>query len=423
MKNNPEAANGKKEKMKQIKFYNNFIRFLARLAEYVVSLLKTLKNNLSDLVVTFARIAFQRNSAVIKVFLVSVVVDLGGTWQDLEILGPGLSEAVGKFALAPFIIKLRDKLSKKAIDDPEILGDLNRINVFGKRMESASTADQEEIFGKIKDAVSSINKRLKEIGKETIRIFGRVTDEDIMYSYGRSPDSRKWYKTKEKAFEASQPKDDKEFFKITDSPTPKYNETKLRGMGPEYKSLTVPFRDLRSSWNTLKEGKSLDSVKGFKIPEYIKSALRGIESREEKIKKVFDMWKELLENPRAFQIKYDIKTKKGVVYTDENLYIGHKPVRTKTSQQDIETKDVGFYPFERGIPKKRIIVSPHSKDAAEKAAKKKKENDKMLKDYHKRGLELGAITKSDYDEKIKQIDESSPKNLWEQELIDQGLEI
>ena len=62
--------------MMQLEFYNNFVRFLARLAEVVISLLRTLKNNLSDLVVTFARSAFQRNSAVIKVFLVSVVVAL-----------------------------------------------------------------------------------------------------------------------------------------------------------------------------------------------------------------------------------------------------------------------------------------------------------------------------------------------------------
>lgn len=116
----------------QIEFYNHLIRFLSRLDNSVVSLLRTLKNNLSDLVVTFARSAFQRRSAVIKVFSVSVVVALGGTWQDLDLLGPGLLEAVGKFALVPFVTNIRrkvvDKLSQAELESKEGKRILNALN-------------------------------------------------------------------------------------------------------------------------------------------------------------------------------------------------------------------------------------------------------------------------------------------------------
>ena len=425
MKNNPETANGKKEKIMPIELYNNFVRFLAKLAEYAVSLLKTLKNNLSDLVVTFARSAFQRNSAVIKVFLVGVVVALGGTWQDLEILGPGLSEAVGKFALAPFIIKLRDKLSKKAIDDPEILGDLNRINEFGKRMESASTADQEEIFGKIKDAVSSINKRLKEIGEETIRIFGRVTDEDKMYHFGRSPDSRRWFTSKEKAFEADRSKiKDEDRYKLVESPLTNPGQDVLKASeDPAEKAIAQNYFNMGETRSAILQGRSeyLIGKPGGKWADrkarpYVLEALKGL-SKDEKIVKLYDLRKELLENPRAFQIKYGVKSK--VEWPEKSYYGGSKKIGTKTTQLESSNVDTGGYMLETDLPKRRVIIRPENRESA---AKRKKEANEWREKY-KVGLEQGILTRDEYNSKIASIAKRESEEPWVQDLISQGFDV
>ena len=315
----------------QIKLYNNFIRFLARLAEVVISLLRTLKNNFSDLVVTFEEARFQRRSAVIKVFLVSVVVVLSGI---LELVGPGLTEglvkggvkaAVGKFALAPFIIKLRgkvkSKLNKEELESPEgkeIINELNKINRYEEKMESASTSDQYDLFEKIKRSASFINKKLEKLGKSAVNVFGsRPSSGDTMYSFGRSPDSRVWYKTKEKAFEASQPKKDKDYYKLLESPSPKYDEKKLRKLGPEYSRPGQQLAKLREASSKISQGGGEKTIR-FRLPGYAEEALRGL-TRNDKIKKLYDLRKELLENPRAFQNKYNIKTKDGIPYTSENI--------------------------------------------------------------------------------------------------------
>lgn len=56
-----------KEKIMQIELYNNFVRFLARLAEYVVSLLRTANNSLSEFASAFSGSAVRRRSIRIKV--------------------------------------------------------------------------------------------------------------------------------------------------------------------------------------------------------------------------------------------------------------------------------------------------------------------------------------------------------------------
>ena len=171
----------------QIEFYHHFIRFLARLAEVVISLLRTLKNNLSDLVVTFARSAFQRNSAVIKVFLVSVVVALGGTWQDLDLLGPELAESGVKYALLPFFIKIKGRLSGKAKRDEDVNKVINEMNRLSESMKGVSTEKAYQILKQILGKEKDLNKALHKIDEPDIKFQGAATrtgDEAVGYGEG-----------------------------------------------------------------------------------------------------------------------------------------------------------------------------------------------------------------------------------------------
>ncbi len=415
----------------QIKFYNNFIRFLVRLAEVVISLLRTLKNNLSDLVVTFARSAFQRNLAVLEVFLVSVVVALGGTWQDLEILGPGLSEAIWKFALAPFIIKLRSKLSKSALDDKEIRTELNKINDFERNMEDASTAKQEDLYLKISGAVSSINKRLREIGEKPVQIFSRSADGDKMYSIGRGSVSRKWFKNKEKAFEASSKGvKDEDSYKLVESPTPTPDQGQLKNSkDPAERSMAQNFANMTETRKAIKEGRSEYFIgkpggkwADRKARPYVLEALKGL-SKDEKIKKLYDMRKELLENPRAFQEKYGIKSRSGLLWPEKSYYGGSKKIGTETTQLESGNVDIGGYLLETGLPKRRVVVKPENKQLA--AERKKKEKDDYIegKTAYDKLLKLGSITKTEYDEKISALANIKSRPSWEEDLIEQGFDI
>lgn len=414
----------------QIEFYNNLIRFLARLAEVVISLLRTLKNNLSDLVVTFARSAFQRNLAVIEVFLVGVVVALGGTWQDLELLGTGLSEAVGKFALAPFVIKLRSKLSKSALDDKEIRAELNKINDFGRNMEDASTAEQEDLYLKISGAVSSINKRLREIGEETVPMFGAKTKgEDKMYHFGRSPDSRVWYKTKEKAFEADRSKGskikDEDRYKLVESPLTNPGQDVLKASeDPAEKAIAQNYFNMGETRSAILQGRSeyLIGKPGGKWADrkarpYVLEALKGL-SKDEKIVKLYDLRKELLENPRAFQIKYGVKSK--VEWPEKSYYGGSKKIGTKTTQLESSNVDTGGYMLETDLPKRRVIIRPENNESA---AKRKKEANEFWREKYKVGLEQGILTKDEYNSKIASIAKRESEEPWVQDLISQGFDV
>ena len=387
----------------QIKFYHHFIKFLARLAEVVVSLLRTLKNNLSDLVVTFARSAFQRRSAVIKVFLVSVVVALGRTWQDLDLLGPGLLESVGKFALVPFAPDIRKnvigKLSQVDLETSQgkrIVNDLNEMKRKQDLMESEPTAKQEKIFQDIRALSASINKNLKILGKTPVEIFGsKPAGEDLVYSAGRTPERSVWYKDKESAIRASQPKGAKDDYKLTESVVLKKEETKYIADGPAYSAPRRVWSLMRNARSRILKGKHIN----YKPFPGFERLLQGL-SRDDKVKKIYDLQVELTKNPSAFQIKHNIKSR--VAWTDEDMYGGSKQINTATTQREA-AKDIGFYQFETDAPKNPVVVSPDNPEAAKAAAKKIAEQNKELKSSVELQYSMGLIEKPEYDKKMELI--------------------
>lgn len=322
--------------MKQIKFYNNFIRFLARLAEVVISLLRTLKNNLSDLVVTFARSAFQRRSAVIKVFLVSVVAVLGGTWQDLDILGHGLSESGVKYGLLPFFVKIKNRLSNKAKKDTGVNKVINEMNRLSESMKGKSNAKKYEIFKQILAKENALNKALREIDEPDIRFQGpksRTGDEAVSYGEGLhnlgvlldlsedATDLEGVFSTFPNTYFSDLDKRFRSGKKLTDPQDIKW--------GRFTRSLIQTKNNIKQVHNNLAKDRGFyryvwpddhPIYPGRKQPPpgFILHHVKG--NKQQKIKKLIAMKAELERNPRAFYQKYAVRIK-----NDHGFYASDLP--------------------------------------------------------------------------------------------------
>ena len=315
----------------QIEFYNNFIRFLARLAELVISLLRTLKNNLSDLVVTFARSAFQRNSAMIEVFLVSVVVALGGTWQDLDLLGHELAESVVKFALLPFFVKIKGRLSSKAKRDKGVNKVINEMNRLSESMEGQSTENANRIFKQILAKEKDLNKALHAIDEPGVRFQGDRAKpgqgEAVGYGKGLHP-----LGVYSESFEEAAKKLDLSGAADTTKKHSRFPNTiltnlekahksgdakneyykKYKNLAPFAPSLLRTKNAIQQTINNLSKDRGFYhyiSKSGKKTPPrpYIRSSVKG--NTQQKIKKLERMLDEISENPRAFYLKYGVPIK------------------------------------------------------------------------------------------------------------------
>ena len=428
-----------KEKIMQIEFYHHFIRFLARLAEDVVSLLKTLKNNLSDLVVTFARSAFQRNLAVIEVFLVSVVVALGGTWQDLDLLGTGLAESGVKYALLPFLFKIKDRLSDKAKKDKKVNAILNQINRMGSSMERMDTAKQYKTFLKIKEEeFENLNRRLRDIGEPTIRFEGQKSKFDEAYAFGNTIRPELTYSpTTREASEKLIP--DTNIKTKAEDVLTKFSNTYFKNIDKAYKAgedlkgedkLWAPFaRGLLQARNDINEaGNKISRGKPFyrsikykqKFPKYINEHLLR-RTKEQRLAKLDRMLKELEEGPKAFFLKYGVKRKD---FNAEDMPDGPIPApKGKRKNPNTKTKALrNKHTWDRGyglaVPRREDLELRFDIDK-EAQAKRQQE----FEEGRKKIEEIRSIDEDAANKALRSLERKfSEDNAWKEIYREAGIE-
>lgn len=269
----------------------------------------------------------------------------------------------------------------------------------------------------MRELTATINKNLRNLGKTPVRIQGpKPTSGSVKYRAGRGYEGSSFYDTKEEAIRASKPKGAEDDYKLTESVSLAKGETKYKVDGPAYRSVVRAWSLMRDARSQILQGKA----PRYKVFPQFESLLQGL-SRDDKVKKIYDLRKELLENPRAFQEKYNIRSRSGI-WPEENMLGESKQINTATTQREA-VKDTGFYLSEVDAPKNPVVVSPDDPEAIKAAAKKQAEQNKKGKDAYRQLLDIGAITRKEYDERVAGLADRKPEALWEQEIINQGLEI